>query len=168
VTVVQAYARFMVIFFVAVGLGCLIKPLTDAPGGGLLLWPEAGRTFGIFLINWVHTVLHLGLAVYAVLAVSRTSTARGFAQTVFWVCAILVIIGLLTPDGVWLVPADWGTDLNGNRLAPVAAASWYGFIPANPPDDALNALVGLSGFVFGFMPVGLRAWGYWRTAPATA
>ena len=34
VTVVQAYARFMVVFFIMVGLGCLIKPLTDAPGAG--------------------------------------------------------------------------------------------------------------------------------------
>ena len=50
----------------------------------------------------------------------------------------------------------------------MATAGWYGFIPANPPDDALNALVGLSGFVFGFMPIGLRPWGYWRTARATA
>ena len=38
------------------------------------------------------------------------------------------------------------------------SASWYGFIPANPPDDALNALVGISGFVFGFLPLGLRPW----------
>ena len=167
-TVVQAYTRFMVIFFVCVGLGCLIKPLTDAPGGGLILWPEAGRTFGIFLINWVHTVLHLGLAVYAVFALAHTSTARGFARTVFWVCAALVLIGLLTPDGVWLVPADWNADSIGQRITPVASVSWYGFVPANPPDDALNALVGLSGFVFGFMPVGLRAWGYWRTAHAPA
>jgi hypothetical protein len=111
VTVVQAYTRFMVVFFIMVGLGCLIKPLTDAPGGGLILWPEAGRTFGIFLINWVHTVLHLGLAVYAALAVSRTSAARGFGQTVFWVCAVLVVIGLVTPDGVWLLPANWGPDV---------------------------------------------------------
>ncbi len=167
-TVVQAYARFMVAFFIVVGLGCVIKPLTDAPGGGLILWPEAGRTFGIFLINWVHAVLHLGLAVYAALAFSRTSTARGFARAVFWICAVLVVIGLLTPDGVWLVPANWGADAVGDHIAPVASASWYGFIPANLPDDALNALVGLSGFVFGFMPVGLRPWGYWRTTPATA
>ena len=167
-TVVQAYARFMVAFFVCVGLGCLIKPLTDAPGGGLILWPEAARTFGIFLINWVHTVVHLGLAVYAALALSRPSAARGFAQCVFWVCAGLVLIGLLTPDGVWLTPANWSTDVLGDRIAPVAATGWYGFIPANPPDDALNALVGLSGFVFGFMPLGLRPWGYWRTARVTA
>src|SRR5260221_13324187 len=105
VTVVQGYTRFMVVFFICVGLGCLIKPLTDAPGGGLILWPEAGRTFGIFLINWVHTVLHLGLAAYAALAFSRTSTARTFGQTVFWICAVLVGIGLLTPDGLWLRPA---------------------------------------------------------------
>jgi hypothetical protein len=168
VTVVQAYTRFMIAFFIAVGLGCLVKPLTDAPGGGLILWPEAGRTFGIFLINWVHTVLHLGLAVYAALAFSRTSAARGFARTVFWVCAGLVLIGLLTPDGVWLISADWGGDVTGGRVAPVGSASWYGFIPANPPDDALNALVGLSGLVFGFMPLGLRPWGYWRTARVMA
>ena len=167
-TVVQAYARFMVVFFVTVGLGCAIKPLTDAPGGGLILWPEAGRTFGIFLINWVHTVLHLGLAVYAAIAFSKTSSARGFAQTVFWICALLVLIGLLTPDGVWLVPASWGADVVGDHIVPASSPGWYGFIPANPPDDALNTLVGLSGFVFGFMPVGLRAWGYWRTAQATA
>ena len=165
-TVVQAYTRFMIVFFVCVGLGCLIKPLTDAPGGGLLLWPEAGRTFGIFLINWVHTVLHLGLAVYAVLAFKSTSASRGFGRAVFWICAVLVMIGLFTPDGVWLVPANWDADLG--QPPRQAAASWYGFIPANPPDDALNALVGLSGFVFGFMPVGLRPWGYWRAVRATA
>jgi hypothetical protein len=132
------------------------------------LWPEAGRTFGIFLINWVHTVLHLGLAIYAALAFSRTSAARSFGQTVFWICALLVGIGLLTPDGLWLLPANWSTDVNGDRIAPMANAGWYGFIPANPPDDALNALVGLSGFAFGFMPIGLRPWGYWRTARAAA
>ena len=167
-TVVQAYTRFMVVFFIMVGVGCAIKPLTDAPGGGLILWPEAGRTFGIFLINWVHTVLHLGLAVYAALAFSRTPSARSFAQTVFWICAVLVGIGLLTPDGLWLVPANWSADVSGDRIAPVANTGWYGFIPANPPDDALNALVGLSGFVFGFLPVGLRPWGYWRAARAAA
>src|SRR5438309_6917694 len=113
VTVVQTYTRFMVLFFIAVGLGCLIKPLTDAPGGGLILWPEAGRTFGIFLINWVHTVLHLGLAVYAALALGRTSMARGFARTVFWVCLVLVLIGLFTPDGLWLIPASWDVDVPG-------------------------------------------------------
>jgi hypothetical protein len=168
VTVVQAYARFMVLFFVGVGLGCAIKPLTDAPGGGLILWPEAGRTFGIFLINWVHTVLHLALAVFAVLAFSRTSSSRVFAQSVFWVCAVLVAIGLLTPDGLWLVPAVWEDDVVAGRIATVNGASWYGFIPANPPDDALNALVGLSGFVFGFLPVGLRSWGYWRARQVPA
>jgi Domain of unknown function (DUF4383) len=168
VTIVQAYARFMVFFFIAVGLGCLIKPLTDAPGGGLILWPEAGRTFGVFLINWVHTVLHLGLAVYAAFALSSMSRSRGFSRAVFWVCLVLVLIGLFTPDGVWLVPSNWPDDVAVQRITPVATASWYLFIPANPPDDALNALVGLSGFVFGYMPIGLRAWGYWRTEPATA
>jgi len=168
VTLVQAYARFMVLFFVGVGLGCAIKPLTDAPGGGLILWPEAGRTFGIFLINWVHTVLHLALAVFAVLALSRTSSSRVFAQSVFWVCAVLVVIGLLTPDGLWLVSATWEDDVVAGRIAPVNVASWYGFIPANPPDDALNALVGISGFVFGFLPVGLRPWASRRTRPVVA
>ncbi len=168
VTVVQAYTRFMVLFFIGVGLGCVIKPLTDAPGGGLILWPEAGRTFGIFLINWVHTVIHLGLAVFAALALAQTASARTFARSVFWVCAVLVVIGLLTPDGLWLVPAAWPDDVASARISLLSAPSWYGFIPANPPDDALNALVGLSGLVFGYLPVGLRPWGYWRARAVPA
>jgi hypothetical protein len=66
------------------------------------------------------------------------------------------------------VPSTWGADVVGDHIVPVSSPGWYGFIPANPPDDALNALVGLSGFVFGFMPVGLRPWGYWRALQVTA
>lgn len=85
---------------------------------------RGGQTFGSFLINWVHAVLYLGLAVCAALVLSRISTARDFARCVFWVCAVLVMIGLLTPDGLWLISTTYTGDVSSGRIPPVSPASW--------------------------------------------
>jgi hypothetical protein len=163
-TMAQAYTRFMILFFLIVGIFCIVRPFpfSDAPGRGLIFWPRAAKSFYIFLINWFHFVLHMGLAVVAVFAHLRTSTSRAYARFVFWSCAALVAIGLFTKDGLWLVPARWPDDIEGDRIRPKTEPSWYGFIPANPADDFLNALVAVSGFVFGYLPLGLRRWGFWR------
>jgi len=161
-TMVQAYARFMIAFIFVVGILCVIRPLTDAPGTGLFFWPQPARSFGLFLINWFHFVLHMVLCVWAALAIRRTSLSRVFAQWVCGICAVLVLIGLFTPDGVWLIPAHWPQDARNGQIALISNASWYGYIPANLGDDVINGLVALSGLVFGCLAFGLRPWGYWR------
>ena len=123
-TWVQAYTRFMILFFVVVSIFTVVKPLTDAPGHGMLLWPEAAKSFGLFLINWFHFVVHMILAVAAVFAAKRVSSARHFARWVFAVCAVWVLIGLITPDGVWLLPARWPADVASGQPAVVSGASW--------------------------------------------
>jgi hypothetical protein len=167
-TVAQAYTRFMIAFFFVVGIMCVIKPITDAPGGGLIMWPEAGKVFGIFLINWFHFVLHVFLGIWAIIAMRKTAWCRPFGWGVFWSCAALVVIGLLTPQGVWLVPAHWPGDASNGVVTLTTTPNWYGYIPANIPDDILNSLVGLSGLIIALHPVALRPWGYWRTRTATA
>lgn len=167
-TMVQAYARFMILFFFVVGVMSIIAPLSDASSGGLVFWPEAAKVLGIFLVNWFHFVLHLALCAWAVLAFRRTGTARTFAQWVFGSCLVLVLIGLFTKDGLWLVPAEWSQDAANGEIIRARSLNWYGFIPANPADDVINALVAASGFIFGFLPIGLRPWAYWRQEAATA
>ena len=167
-TVAQAYARFMILFFFVVGFMSIIRPITDAPGDGFIMWPEAGKVFGIFLINWFHFVLHIMLAIWAIIAMRKTSWSRAFGWGVFWPCAMLVLIGLLTPQGVWLVPANWPADASNNVVTLTTTPNWYGFIPANIPDDIINSLVGLSGLIIALHPVALRPWGYWRDRTATA
>lgn len=165
-TVAQAYTRFMVLFFFVVGVMCVIRPITDQRDGSLIMWPEAGKVFGIFLINWFHFVLHVLLGIWAIVAMRETGWCRAFGWGVFLSCAVLVVIGLLTPQGVWLTPAHWPADAANGQVTLTTTPSWYGFIPANIPDDVLNSLVGLSGLIIAMHPLALRPWGYWRRGAA--
>ena len=106
------------------------------------------------------------LGAWAVLAVRHTNHSRVFARSVFGICAVLVVIGLCTPDGLWLIPAHWPQDVRQGQPVLTSGPSWYGYIPANPGDDVINGLVALSGLLFGFLPFGLRPWRYWQRANA--
>lgn len=161
-TVAQAYARFMVVFFIAVGVPSIVKPLTDAPGGGLILWPEAAKVFGIFLGNWFHFVAHVLLGIIGLFAIRQTSAAREYARLILLVVTIFLIMGLTTDDGVWMVSANWNEISAAGEPLLTAAPSWYGYIPLNPADDVLHALVALSAILVGLTPLGLRPWGFWR------
>jgi len=165
-TVAQAYTRFMILFFFVVGVMSILRPITDQRDGSLIMWPEAGKVLGIFLVNWFHFVLHLVLCAWAIIAVRRTAWCRAFGWGVFLACAPLVVIGLLTPQGLWLVPAHWPADVANGEVTLVTTPSWYGFIPANIPDDIINTLVGLSGLIIALHPVALRPWDYWRRSAA--
>jgi hypothetical protein len=162
----QAYTRFMALFLAFSTLPDVFRFTTDAPGSGFFLWPDAGRTFGIFLVNWVHVVSHYALALWAVWALRRHGSSRAFAAGVFVVAGLFLLTGLLTPDGVWLVPAHWPADAANGTITASVTPSWYGLIPANWPDDVLDFAVALSGLIFGLTPYGDRAWGYWRRAAA--
>ncbi len=167
-TVVQAYARFMIVFFIVVGVVSQIRPLTDAQPGGLILWPEGAYVLGIFLGGIFHFWVHLALAVIGAGAMWWTTTSRNYAQLVFYVCAFLVFVGILEPEGIWFAPLNWSRDVDHGQIVATIHPSWYGMVPLNWADTALNGLVAIAGFVFGFTPVGLRPWGYWRRPARTA
>lgn len=161
-TVAQAYARFMIVFFIAVGTPSIIKPLTDAPGDGLILWPEAAKVLGIFLGNWFHFVAHILLGLIGLFAYRHTSGSREYARLIVLVVAIFLIMGLTTDDGVWMVSANWNEIAAAGQPVLSAEPSWYGYIPLNPADDILHAIVLLSAVIVGLTPIGLRPWGFWR------
>jgi hypothetical protein len=167
---VQAFARFMIVFFIVVGAVSQIRPLTDAQPGGLILWPEGAYVLGIFLGGIFHFWVHLVLAVIGACALWWTTTARYYAQLIFYVCAILVVIGILEPEGFWFAPVNWSRDVAHGQIVTTIHPSWYGLVPLNWADTALNGLVAIAGLVFGFTPFGVRRWGYWRrpAAPAPA
>jgi hypothetical protein len=165
-TVAQAYTRFMILFFFVVGVMSILRPITDQRDGSLIMWPEAGKVLGLFLVNWFHFVLHLFLCVWAIIAMRRTGWCRAFGWGVFVSCATLVVIGLLTPQGLWLVPANWPADVANGDVTLVTTPNWYGFVPANIPDDIINSLVGLSGLIIAVHPIAWRPWGFWRQKAA--
>jgi hypothetical protein len=130
-TFARAYTRFFIIFFIAVSIPCVLRPLTDAKGGGLFLGKRTANAFGLFRINWFHAVLHMALAAVGVTALGSTERSRIFARINFIACTILVGIGLSTENGTK-------------------------HIPANRADDIINSAVGIAGFVVGFTPIAYR------------
>ncbi|HUG14280.1 MAG TPA: DUF4383 domain-containing protein [Thermomicrobiales bacterium] len=130
-TIGQAYTRFFIIFFTVVSIPCVLRPLTDAKGGGLFLGKRTANALGLFRINWFHAVLHMALAVVGLTALGSTERSRMFARLNFIACAILVAIGLTTENGTK-------------------------HIPANRADDIINSAVGLAGLVVGFTPIAHR------------
>jgi hypothetical protein len=131
-TLAKVYSRFSVAFFVFVSLPCVFRALTDSERPGLFLGKETANAFGLFRINWFHAVLHLALGIVGVASFGSTERSRWFGKLNFAVCAALVALGLIT---------DKGTR----------------HVPANTPDDLVNAAVGAAGFVVGFTRLA-----YWK------
>ena len=163
-TMAQVYARLMLPTFFIVGLLCVIRPLTDASGSGLFFWSQPANTFGVFLINWAHFVLHVAISLWALFALQKHGLSRGFARGVFWICAVLIVIGLVTPNGLLFVPGHWPQDLATGHLLLSTPPAHYLYFPLNFGDDVVNVLFTITAFVFGFLPIGSRAWGFWRKA----
>lgn len=130
-TLAQVYSRFSVAFFVFVSLPCVFRVLTDSQKSGIFLGKETANAFGLFRINWFHAVLHLALGIVGVASFTSTERSRAFAKLNFAVCAVLVALGLMT---------DKGTR----------------HVPANTPDDLVNAMVGAAGFAVGFTRLAYR------------
>lgn len=127
----KAYTGFTICFFIFASIPCIFRAMTDASGSGLFLGKQTANAFGVFRINWFHAVLHMALAAIGFTALENADRARQFGRLNFVVCAILVVIGRVSP--------------NGTR-----------HIPANGPSDLLNAAVGGLGFLIGFTPLAYK------------
>ena len=132
------FALVLGIVYVLIGiLGFLPFALQTPPAGALDLAVENlyGYLLGLFPVNILHTIVHLAIGIWGILAYRGFDSSRTFAR------AIAVIFGLLTVMG--LIPG-----LN----------TTFGLIPLFSHDVWLHALTALAGAYFGFgRPVESRA-----------
>lgn len=105
----------------------LITPHTDATPN-LTVDTLSGYLFGLFPVNILHTLVHLLIGLWGVVAYRSFSSSRTFAQTVAILFAVLTIMGLI----------------------PVLNTT-FGLIPLFGHDVWLHALTALIAGYFGFM-----------------
>jgi hypothetical protein len=123
------FAIVLGVIYIVVGVLGFVPPLltsrADAPS--LALDQAYGYLFGLFPVNILHSLVHLGVGVWGVLAARTLAAARTYAA------AVAVIFGVLTVMG--LVP----------RLNTA-----FGFIPLFGHDIWLHALTAIAAAYFGF------------------
>ncbi len=107
-TTIQRVAQVFGWVFIVLGILGLVWP------GGLsmtaTMGPEQPRLFGIFPINLLHNVVHIGLGVWGVLSARTWATAKTYAIGAGVIYAVLAVAGFVVPTLFGLVPIG-GSDI---------------------------------------------------------
>jgi len=116
------------IVFVLVGvLGFIPALVAPPPMNAPAMSTEYGLLLGLFPVNFLHNIVHLGTGVWALFAYKDVANARLFNQTLAVAYGILTIMGLI----------------------PVLNTT-FGFIPLFGHDIWLHALIAIGAAYFGF------------------
>jgi hypothetical protein len=94
---VQNFALVFGIIYIVVGLLGFVPALVSPPEPTYPLVIEAnhGRLFGLFPINLLHNLVHLGIGIWGVIASRSASEAVVFARGVAVLYVALTILGLI-------------------------------------------------------------------------
>lgn len=142
----RRFALVLGIVYVLVGIVGFIPGLTTPPPANapaLAVNSNYGYIFGLFAVNIVHTLIHLVVGLWGILAYRSYGGAKAFARAIAIIFAILTIMGLI-PGGLdttfGLAPI-FGADVALHALTALVAA-YFGFVAheeaeftGNPPAD---------------------------------
>src|SRR4051812_25899008 len=92
------FALVLGIIYTIVGIfgfipGLLHEPPANAPD--LAVEASYGYLFGLFPVNVLHSLFHLAIGIWGVLAARQLHAARKYAQSVAVIYGILAVFGLL-------------------------------------------------------------------------
>ena len=123
------FAMVAGVVYIIVGVLGFVPPLLTSPADAppLAVNQGYGYLFGLFPVNILHSLVHLGVGVWGVLAARTLAAARTYAAS------LAIIFGVLTVMG--LVP----------RLNTV-----FGLIPLFGHDVWLHAVTAIAAAYFGF------------------
>ncbi|HZW04987.1 MAG TPA: DUF4383 domain-containing protein [Anaerolineaceae bacterium] len=127
----RRFALILGIFYTLVGLagfipGLLTEPVAEAPD--VAVNTLYGFLLGLFPVNILHTIVHLLIGVWGIIASRSFDAARTYARVVGVLFLLLAVMGLIP-------------GLN----------TTFGLIPLFSHDIWLHALTGLLGLYFGWV-----------------
>jgi hypothetical protein len=117
------------VVYIVIGILGFVPPLLTLPAGAppLAVDQAYGYLFGLFPVNILHSLVHLGVGVWGVLAARTLGAARTYAVS------LAIIFGVLTVMG--LVPG---------------LSTVFGLIPLFGHDVWLHAVTAIVAAYFGF------------------
>jgi hypothetical protein len=127
----RKFAQLIGILFLAVGSlgfipGAVSNPHPNAVPG-LFADGGYGVLLGLFPVNWIHNLVHLGIGIAGLSFARSMSEAIGFARGLTWFYGILAVMGVIPPLSMMfgLAPLHgWDVWLHGGTAA---FAAYYGY-----------------------------------------
>jgi uncharacterized protein DUF4383 len=109
----------------------LTPPSGDAP---LVTLTEAyGLFLGLFPVNIIHDLLHVGLGAWGLAAYRSAAAARTYARSLAVILAMLSIFGLVPGlETLFGMTPLYGYDVWLHALT-AAVAAWFGWMERRPP-----------------------------------
>jgi predicted metallopeptidase len=138
-TQVQGFARIFGIIYVVVGiLGFvpgLVQPIVDTTG--LAVETGYGRLLGLFPVNLIHNLVHIGVGIWGILAARSFMASVGFAKVNAILFGILAVLGIIPATNMLFGLAPlYGIDVVIHALT-AAVAAYFGF--ASPARQETHA-----------------------------
>lgn len=139
----RRFAQVIGVLFLLVGIVGFVpgfkSPIHPTGVPSLFADEGYGLLIGLFPVNWIHNVVHLGVGI-AGLSLARTvHGARSFARGMAWFYGILALLGSIpmTNMGFGLVPLHgWDVWLHGGTAA---FAAYYGYGKRSKADETAES-----------------------------
>ena len=128
---IRAFAFIAGLLYVGAGILGFIPPIVFPPpinAPPLIVDSNYGYLFGLFPINVLHNIVHIGIGVWGLLAARDGVRARFFAMSLAVSYGLLAVLGLLPQ-----------------------AHTLFGFVPLFGHDVWLHALTAVISSYFGFL-----------------
>jgi hypothetical protein len=94
----KGFAQLIGWVFLAVGIVGFVPALRTAPPGldapNLEVDGGFGYLLGLFAINWLHNVVHIGVGIAGIASARNALQAQSFARALTWLYGTLAIMGL--------------------------------------------------------------------------
>lgn len=127
----RTFAQIIGVLFLTVGVMGFVPLFVTTPHPnavpGLFANDGYGLLFGLFPVNWIHNLVHLGVGIAGLAAASSVSKARGFARGLTWLYGLLAIMGTIPVLSMTfgLIPLHgWDVWLHGGTAA---SAAYFGY-----------------------------------------
>jgi len=126
----RLFAMLLGIVYLLVGIAGFIPPFVTAPppdAPPLAVGAGHGLLFGLFPVNVVHSIIHLAVGIWGVVASRARDAARIFAR------GLAIVFGILTVMGLFPV-----------------LDTFFGLAPLHGHDIWLHAITAVAGAYFGW------------------
>jgi hypothetical protein len=131
----RSFATIFGGLFLAVGVAGFVPPLVSAPSEvAAALAPEAahGRLFGLFPVNAVHNLVHIGFGVWGLLAARSLTGAILYARVVAIAYLALALMGFVPGlDTLFGLAPLYGNAIWLHAIL-AAIGAYFGWVHRNP------------------------------------